>query len=172
MIKIIGCIIIVLACSGLGFMLAARYKMRVLELRSIKMSLQILETEIAYSNTPLPDAFYMVSTKSSAPVNTIFVQMSTSLKEKNHSTVGEAFSKTIDEIREKMSITNEDIDILKSFGNSLGCSDTDGQIKNFNMAIKQLENQELKAEESRLKNERMYKNLGILAGLAIAIIFL
>lgn len=172
MIKFVGCIIVVLACSGLGYMLGLRYKMRVMELRSIRMSLQMLETEIVYANTPLPEAFKIVYSKTNAPVNVIFKYMGCSLSKKKHNTVGEAFIAALQDAKESLNINKEDADILISFGNSLGLSDIDGQVKNFNMAIKQLESQEQKAEESRHKNERMFKNLGVLAGLAIAIILL
>lgn len=172
MIKVIGCIVIVFASSGLGYMLGAKFKTRVKELGLIKITLQMLETEIVYSNTPLPDAFEIIYTKSSAPVNSMFKSMSRLLNEKTHSTVGEAFKCALEEVKDTLCINKEDVELLKSFGNSLGSSDIDGQIKNFKMTIKQIEIQEKKAEESRSKNERMYKNLGILAGLAIAIILM
>jgi len=52
----------------------------------------------------------------------------------------------------------------------LGSSDVEGQIKNIRLTINQLKLQEQKAEELRAKNEAMYRNLGILGGLAIIII--
>lgn len=172
MIKIIGCVVIVLASSGLGYMLGRRFKSRVKELGQIKTALQMFETEIAYSNTPLPDAFEIIYKKTGSPVNGIFKSMSGKLKEKTHSTVGEAFKCALKEVKDLLSINKDDVEILENFGNSLGCSDMDGQIKNFKMTINQIEIQEKRAEESRSKNERMYKNLGILAGLAIAIILM
>lgn len=172
MIKIIGCIVIVLSCSGLGYVMGMKFKSRVRELRCFNVALQMLETEIVYSNTPLPDAFDIIYKKTGSPADGLFKLVGINLNKKNHSTVGETFACSLNEIKSKLSINKEDIDILKSFGNSLGCSDIEGQEKNFKTVTKQLENQEKKAEESRAKNERMYKNIGILAGIAIAIVLM
>lgn len=172
MFKFIGCIFLILSSSGLGYIFGTRFSARVRELKLLKMSLQMLETEIVYSNTPLPDAFEITSQKSSAPIKYIFKSVSLKLKEKLYGTVGEAFEISLNDLKDKMSISKEDIEILKTFGYSIGNSDTEGQIKSFKMIIKQLEAQEIKAEESRNKNEKMYKNLGFLAGLAISILLL
>lgn len=172
MIKILGCIVIVLSCSGLGYMAGSRLNMRVRELKLLKVSLQMLETEISYSNTPLPTALDIVAHKSSHPVECIFRSAAYMMKERKFSSAGQVFQAALHECRDKLSMTNEDMEILKSFGYTLGSSDTLNQIKNFNMVIKQIEAQETKAEESRRKNEKMYKSLGFLSGLAITVILL
>jgi len=172
MIKVIGCMFIIASSSCMGYMLGAKYSMRVKELKFIKMSLQMLETEIAYSNTPLAEAFDSVQKRSSGTIRELFKAMSQNLYKRVYSTVGEAFEMAISKTKEKMSLTIEDMDILKSFGHTMGSSDVEGQVKSFKMVIKQLDGQELKAEESRNKNERMYKNLGVLSGLAIVILLL
>lgn len=66
----------------------------------------------------------------------------------------------------------EDIEILKSFGYGLGNSDVYNQEKNFDLAIELLKRQLSNAEEESKKNEKLYKNIGVLAGLAINILFL
>jgi stage III sporulation protein AB len=172
MIKIIGCIVILIASSGFGYIAGSRFKYRVKELRLLMVSLQMLETEMTYTNTPLPEAFESVYLKSSTPINFIFKKVSQSLKNHTFSTVGEAFEKALLDCKDIMALSTEDIDILKSFGHTLGSSDIDGQIKSFKMVLKQLETQEAKAEEDRSKNEKMYKNLGFLAGIAVSVLLL
>lgn len=172
MVKFIGCVLIFLSCSGIGYMLGVRFKSRVRELKLLRMSIQMLETEIVYANTPLPDAFSTVSKKSLAPVKEVFKSVSEALGKKRHFSVSEAYESAILEIKGRLSLNKEDMELLSSFCSSLGNSDMEGQVKNFKMILKQLENQEERAEEARGKSERMYKNLGVLAGLAIAIILL
>lgn len=172
MIKVIGCLAIIISSSGLGYMAGLRLCMRVRELKLLIISLQILETEISYTSTPLPLAFHEVSLKSDAPVKFIFKSAYELLKKKIYPTVGEAFEKALYENKDKLSLINEDYELLKSFGFTLGNSDIENQITSFKLVIKQLEAQIIKAEEIRNKNEKMYKNLGFLAGLAVSIIFL
>ncbi len=69
-------------------------------------------------------------------------------------------------------LKKEDIEILKSFGYGLGNSDVYNQEKNFDLAIELLKRQLSNAEEESKKNEKLYKNIGVLAGLAINILFL
>lgn len=172
MFKLIGSILIILSSSSLGYVIGMKYSMRVREIKLLKISLQMLETEIAYSNTPLPDALKIIYKKSKPPINIIFNKTSINLSKKKYGSVGEAFCKSLDDTRGMYSLTDEDIDILKSFGQSLGNSDVDGQVKSFNLIIKELDGQEIKAEEMRKKNENMYKNLGFLAGVAITILLI
>jgi stage III sporulation protein AB len=172
MIKAIGYIIIIISSSGLGYLLGTRFNMRVRELKMLKMSLQMLETEIVYTNTPLPDAFDNISSKSSYPVKELFKCMSENLKSRKYGSASEAFEMSINENKGRISLNNEDIDILKTFAQSIGNSDVEGQVKSFKMVLKQLDAQELKAEENRAKNEKMYKNLGFLTGVTIVILLL
>ena len=172
MIKIIGCLIIILSSSTLGFLMGSKFNLRVRELKLLKVSLQMLETEIAYSNTPLPEAFDNISKRSKNPIKDIFSNMSINLYKRIYSTVGEAFDVSIEKIKDKTCFSKDDLEVLKSFGNSIGTSDVNGQIKAFKLVLKQLDQQEIKAEEQRCKNEKMYKSLGFLAGVAIALILI
>ncbi len=172
MFKLIGSVLIILSSSSLGYMIGMRYSMRVREIKLLKISLQMLETEIAYSNTPLPEALKIVCKKSKHPINIIFNKAAANLGKKDCVSVGDAFCKSLDDAKGMYSLIDEDIDILRSFGHSLGSSDVDGQIKSFSLIIKELDAQEIKAEEMRKKNENMYKNLGFLAGVAITILLI
>lgn len=172
MIRIIGFLFIILSSSGIGYIMGTRFDLRVRELKLLKVALQMLETEIVYSNTPLPLAFESVQRKSTHPISNLFKAVKYNLEKRTFGSVGEAFCQSIDDTRDQMSLSKEDIETLKSFGNSIGNSDIEGQVKSFKMIIKQLDSQEIKAEESKDKNEKMYKSLGFLGGLAIVILLL
>lgn len=172
MVKFIGLAFIVFSSSGLGYILGSRFNMRVRELRLLRAAIQMLETEVVYSNTPLPDAFESIYKRCSSPINELFRTISSNLTKRTFDSVGEAFSKAVEDLKRNLSLSHEDIEILKSFGHSIGNSDIGGQVKSYKMILKQLEIQESKAEEQRSKNEKMYKSLGTLSGLAIAILLL
>lgn len=67
-------------------------------------------------------------------------------------------------------ITNEDRESLKSLGKMLGSTDIDGQISQINMVNIFLDEQIKEAIEQKNTNEKMYKKLGIIIGLAVVII--
>ena len=63
-------------------------------------------------------------------------------------------------------------DILKKLGKLLGQTDVEGQISEIEVVTKFLDTQLSNAEEERNKNEKMYRTLGIVSGLTIAIILI
>lgn len=172
MIKLIGCLFILLSSSGIGYMLGSKYTFRVRELKLLKTAMQMLETEIIYSHTPLPDAFASAGKKSLSPIKEIFNLMAENLMKREFSSVGDALDDALKKNTIRLSLSKEDIEIIKTFGYSIGDSDTDGQAKSFKLILKQLDIQEMNAQELKNKNEKMFKNLGFLAGLAITILLL
>ena len=84
----------------------------------------------------------------------------------------EAWDLAVEDSKDFMSLNKEDINLIKSLGNMLGKTDVNGQISEITVSIGFIDSQIEKAEEECKKNERMYKSLGSIAGLAIVIILL
>jgi stage III sporulation protein AB len=117
----------------------------------------------------LADAFKRIYKTSSIEAAVIFKDAATYL-EVNGTTADIAWEKAIEENYQKLALNKEDKAILMNFGKMLGKSDLEGQINNIKLISSQLKLQELKAEEMRTKNEKMYRSLGVLSGMAIVII--
>ena len=71
-----------------------------------------------------------------------------------------------------LNITNEDKNVLYQLGKMLGKTDKDGQISQIDMALTFLDKQIEIAEEEKQKNAKLYKSLGVIAGMGIIIILL
>ncbi|HHW48568.1 MAG TPA: stage III sporulation protein AB [Clostridiaceae bacterium] len=168
--KIIGSIIILLSSSFLGFILSKDCSMRPQQLRELQGLLQMLENEISYMANLLTDAFYKMHEVRKNEISLIFKQAADYLTADTGLNASEAWERALKENIKKTALNEEDEKILISFGKMLGKSDVEGQLKNIKLAMKQLEIQEKKAEESKAKNEAMYKRLGVLCGLALIII--
>ena len=82
---------------------------------------------------------------------------------------GEAWEKAID--KSETSLNNEDKNIIKSLGKMLGKTDLEGQVSEIKLVQNFLNNQIENAEKEKQKNEKLYKTLGGVIGLAIVIIF-
>lgn len=83
---------------------------------------------------------------------------------------GEAWSYAIDHSETNM--TKEDLNLLKSLDKLLGKTDVKGQESEIELLKKFIDTQIEKAEEEQKKNEKLYKTLGIIAGLAAVIILI
>ena len=91
MLKIVGSLVVLCTSTILGFYYAGIYVERVKQIRGIQYALNILESEIVYTSTPLADAFKNVGEKSNEPFKRLFNNLSLKLKDKNIESVAKAF---------------------------------------------------------------------------------
>ncbi|WP_010252590.1 stage III sporulation protein SpoIIIAB [Acetivibrio cellulolyticus] len=168
LLKLVGSLIVLVACSLLGYSHANTYAKRPGELKVLQSLLQIFENEISFLSNVLEDAFLKVHKCTDKSVGVFFEATVRNLND--GLCASEAWTKAIKENINKTNLNSEDENIIISFGNMLGSSDLEGQIKNIHLTVSQLKIQEQKAEELKVKNESMYKNLGVLGGLAIIIL--
>ncbi|MGI6778083.1 MAG: stage III sporulation protein SpoIIIAB [Acetivibrionales bacterium] len=171
-LKVSGCITILLCSSLIGYVLSRDLSRRPAELRDLQTMLYILENEISYLSNLLVDAFEKVIRSCNSNVSAFFKATIENLKSDRSLTASQAWEFAVRDNIKMTALNKEDEEILASFGKILGSSDIEGQVKNIRLTLKQLENQEKKAEEIRKKNEGMYKKLGILAGLALVVIII
>ncbi len=171
-IKILSSLMIVVCCSFLGLQAANAYALRVKELRMLRIAFAHLESEIINYATFLPEAVERVAALLQGAVKEFFYDFSRGLQKRSGDTAAEAWEKALKSWEKHLYITAEDAQILLTFGKVLGASDRESQQRYFQIIQGQLRNQEQRAEEACLKYRNMYRNLGVLSGLALAIILL
>ncbi|MDF2889675.1 MAG: Stage sporulation protein [Clostridia bacterium] len=169
-LKVIGGIMVLAACSILGFAAANRYSLRPKDIRRFRSSVQMLETEIIYGCTPLPQAFNNISAKVEGPLKSFYSMISEELNGGHSYSLDTAWSRGINKLLGETFLKSADKDMIAEFGKVLGSSDREDQKKHFALFYIQLKQHEEVAEEERQKNEKMYKTLGFLSGLVIFIL--
>lgn len=172
LIKIIGGIAVISASSLLGYILSRDCSKRPQQLRELQVLLQMLENEIVFLESLLADAFERIYKSGNSDTGILFKFTAHELKKRKGVNACQAWETAIAENISKTSLNREDGKILASFGKMLGNSDVDGQIKNIRLTVNQLKLQEKKAEEMKSKNEKMYKTLGVLGGLAVVVVLI
>lgn len=170
--KIAGSIIVILSCTFLGFILSTDCRKRPQQLRELQSMLQMFENQISYLSDVISEAFGRISRVGSSETGIFFSRTIEILKQERSASASQAWENAVKENIKKTSLNKEDEDVLLTFGKMLGSSDLEGQIKNIRFTLEQLRLQERKAEESRSKNENMYRSLGILGGIAVVIVLL
>ncbi|HOQ07528.1 MAG TPA: stage III sporulation protein SpoIIIAB [Clostridiales bacterium] len=170
-LKIAGSMIVLLASSFLGYILARDCSRRPQQLRSLQNLLQMFENHITYLSDVLVEAFDRIS-RSGVETGIFFRTAAELLKDGTAANASEAWEMAVRNCIGLTALNKEDEQILLSFGKMLGSTDLEGQIKNIRLTLGQLAVQEEKAEENRKKNESMYKSLGILGGMALVIILI
>ena len=66
----------------------------------------------------------------------------------------------------------EHLEALLPLGEVLGCTDLDSQLTSIRHTVNLLENQLAGAREYREKHSKLYRSLGVLGGMAVAIVLL
>lgn len=91
-------------------------------------------------------------------------------KQMNFEFAGEAWEKCIDE--SNLYLNNDDKDALKSLAKLLGNTDINGQLSQIHLVNNFLEEQIKDAIDAKIKNEKLYKKLGVIVGLAVVIVLI
>ena len=166
-IKGILLLIIFLGCSYIGRIISGRYKSRVEELKEMKKSFLGLETKMKYTYDVLPEIFIEISKGLKHNIGDIFEKASYFMQEKS---AKDSWIEAID--ISKTSMTKEDLEILKAFGKLLGKTDMEGQVGQIELTNQFIDTQIEKAEKELVKNEKLYKTLGTVFGLALVILLI
>ena len=164
-IKLFILLLIFLVCLYSGKIIAKKYSERVDELKDMKNGLNMFLTKIRFTYESVPESFNEIGNNINGNMGRIFIKAAEDMKERS---AGEAWDLALDE--QYNNLTREDIDILKKLGRMLGKTDVEGQISQIKLVQNFLDTQIEQAEVERQKNEKLYKTLGGVLGLAIAII--
>jgi stage III sporulation protein AB len=65
LLKLLGSLIIIAGATVIGFTYSGIYLQKVKQLRDMQFALNMMETEISYTATPLIEVFFSVGEKSS-----------------------------------------------------------------------------------------------------------
>ncbi|AQS58492.1 stage III sporulation protein SpoIIIAB [Desulforamulus ferrireducens] len=172
MLKILGAATVIISCTLIGLIVANGYSRRPREIRALLNALQMLETEVSYGATPLPEALALVAQRCDPRVALLFNRASEELLTLRGITARESWQAALNELYPKSALNQSDRTILLELGNNLGVSDREDQLKHLALAREQLKLEQAKAEEDSQRNTKIYNYLGFLGGLTLVLIFI
>ena len=156
-IKMFILILIFLASLQAGKIISKKFFSRVSELKDMKNALNMFLTKIRFTYESVPESFREIGDSIDGNVGKIF-----------RVSAGEAWEESIDKV--ETNLKDEDKSILKNLGRLLGKTDLEGQVSEIKLVQEFLNTQIDVAEKERQKNEKLYRTLGGVVGLAIVII--
>jgi stage III sporulation protein AB len=168
LVKLLGAALVVGACTGLGFRIAADYRHRPRQLRSLMHALRMLRTEIEYSLTPLPLAFERTADRASPPVSRFFRVCAERID--NGDAPPEAVVAGLKELAAASALKSPELEVVQALGGTLGSSDRQNQCQHLEAALVHLAHLEQEARDAQRRNERLWQYLGFLAGLLIVVV--
>lgn len=169
-LKLIISIAIIASSFKLGSIYAGTYTERKKLLGELIISLQMLETEISYNATPLPILLEKVGMRSKSDIAGLLLKTSQKLKENVSHTFMEAWNIVIGEEGSKTGFYSEDLELLKLLGSNLGSTNSENQVKYLRILMEETKRNYDRAIKEEDKNLKLYRHLGLLAGITIVII--
>lgn len=168
-LKVILIVCILEACTKIGFILSSKFNKRLKEYLIIEDILTYIESKIKYSQDNLIDIFKDLTNQyKNSNFGALFDNINNDLISNNY-TIYEAFYNNIEKYKNMFSCN---LDILIQLSKNLGNSNVEDQIKNLSLLKERIKVVIKDAKNIKEKNERLYRNLGIICGLTIAIILI
>lgn len=172
MIKFIGAIIIIFSGIGFGFSKAAKEQKRLEQGIAIKRMLYLLQGEIRYGFTPLPEAILKISTKTEKEFRPFLKKVARQLDTHNEESFSKVWEQVVEEKLKSVLYEPKFYEILKNMGETIGYLDQQMQERTILLTIEQLDDQIFLIKDQVLKNCKMYRSLGISLSVLIVIILL
>lgn len=161
--------IAIIALSGyVGMYQAKKLKNREYILRDMVTFLGLVENEIKYMLSILPNAYEASRQKLLTELKNVIGRIVEDMLEANYQTqIEQSIVENISNIKD---ISDYDKNVFISTLRNLGNSDLDGQINIIKNSIATINNQIKEANEIKLKNSKLYRTVGVIAGIMIVII--
>lgn len=169
-LKLFGALLILISSSWMGILGGKRLADRPQQLQKIKSDLMLLETDINYAATPLPQILEKMAYYSQWPVSCLWHETWQQLTNGEGLMAEQAWEKSLASFAPKTALIKKDLNILRDFGVGLGFSNRQEQIKKFKLLQEQLSLHQHEAENIRQKNERMWRTMGILGGIILIVL--
>lgn len=156
-------------CVVIGMLIARKYTLRLNELKEMKKGLQMLESKLKFTYEKLPIVFEEIGHAIDEPARETFCIASENMQYTSaENSWNEALTQMENEGR--TNLKHEDLETLKTLGKMLGKTNMEGQVNQIKLVDTFLDTQIMEADTEKRKNDKMYKSLGIVAGLAIVIL--
>jgi len=165
----IGAILIMSACSGCGFSIAAGKRKEEKLLCQLIHILQFMEAELRYRLTPLPDLCRLAAGEVRGILRVVFLNL---YRELSWQKLPDASSCMSAAIQRTGDIPARVRRPLVQLGQTLGRFDLEGQLREIAAARQYCSKQLDKLTEQKEDRIRQYQTLGLCAGAAAAILLI
>lgn len=172
MVKIIGLLLAVIGCTGIGILKSTDFRERKRLLIEFKELTLHISTEISYFKQPLPQIFERLAGERQDKETGFLLRNCLTSYMTANCDIGEIWKQAVDIVYESLPVTSSDRNTMKKCGEFLGQSDFKGQKEHFELLNLQLDRQIQEAEDLIGTKGKMYSRLGLSAGCMIAVILI
>lgn len=170
-LRLLASLCLVGASYLMGQALSRKTLTRLEDVYGFAQALTMLATEVGYTATPLPQALERASHAVGGHVGEMFDSVVRSL-ESGQATVDEAWRTALALGETRLGMPLDDLKFVSDLGPTLGRSDRLDQVAHLGRVAKQLDTLAERLAPECERNARLSRTLGLLGGLAAAIVVL
>lgn len=167
-IKWLGAALILTGCGGFGFTMAAGVREQMQLLKQLIRVLGILESELQYRLTSLPELCTLASVECSGSLRAVFREVAQSLSRQESPDAAAGMETVLDSHRELPGNVRKH---LRHLGRSLGRFDLPGQVSGLQALRRSCESDLSHLRKNADVRQQSYQTLALCAGTALVILF-
>lgn len=171
-LKTLGVVLVLSGSGCYGLMGARSLEQRVEQIKNIRTAAGFLEKEIVYLQTPLPLALDRAGQCVPEPARSLFADCSRTLRERQGITIKEAWSGSLEKLRNRSDLNSGDIGVLQALGPQMGMSGAPEQQKLLAMIQEQLKIQENRARREAESGCKLRSYGGFILGAVVVLLLL
>ena len=171
LLKIAGSAAVLLACAGFGFFAASEVERREQQLRSLYASFLLIQGDIRYRKSSLPEAFLMAGRKQ-GDFAAFFDAVARRLYRYEDGSFEQVFCEELRKCAKESALKKKDIALLEQLSGMCGQMDGELTMVAFDWYLEQAgEEIDVLAREN-VQKTALLKRMGILAGIFLLVLLL
>lgn len=164
--KLIGSVLIFVACCGIGYTKSHEMKQHLEELKELKKLFCLLKSELQYTRAPFSEVFEKIGQKTREPYQTWMLHLCNRLHEKSGGMFWEIWCTSIAEDLQGSRLQADEVEELKQVGKNLE------YIESLDLYIEQMEYKIKNVREAYRSKRKLCQSLGIMGGIFLVILLL
>lgn len=164
--KLIGCVLVFAACSGLGISKGLELQGHLKELEGLRNIFVLLKSELQYTKAPFSEVFFKIGKKTQGELGKWIKELSERLEKRNTGTFYETWCKSIEESLNNTFLRAEEKEELKALGRNLE------YIESIELYIEQLEYHIKNTREEYRTKKKLCQSMGVMGGIFLVILLL
>lgn len=172
MLKLIGAGLVLFGTAGYAFSCKRDLQERLYHTRCLKNILELLESEICYSRSSLPEACRMIGNRVEEPYREGLLSVCKVMEENEGLPFSLIWKKQMGESLQKTAAPKKERTLFLQFADSTGFADHQMQLRVLEQCRECLEQSVKKQEECMENKTKVVMSMGLIGGLFLTIVLL
>ncbi|MDD3279183.1 MAG: stage III sporulation protein AB [Lachnospiraceae bacterium] len=164
--------LLTVCCSMIGFLKAGHEDGRLKDLKIWYRITLLLQSEISYKRTPLPEAFTDIAGKVEEPYRRFLLEVSGEMRQMRDAPLSVIFSENVERYLADTCLNGEERKRLMELGADLGFLDKQMQLDTLESFRLEYRSKIDELQQQLPVKKKLYRSLGVMGGLFLAVLFL